>query len=57
MTYTDIGSTFHQSHELQCQHTEFAEACEVRVLKFQTFLFIIEIHPVMMVSRQSVPSL
>ena len=34
MTYTDIGSTFHQSHELQCQHTEFAEACEVRISKF-----------------------
>lgn len=31
MTYTDIGSTFHQSHELQCQHTEFAEACEVSI--------------------------
>jgi len=30
MNYTDIGDEFHEAHELQCQHSEFAAACEVR---------------------------
>ncbi|KAF6021902.1 trio [Bugula neritina] len=28
MTYTDIGTSFHQAHELQSQHIEFATTCE-----------------------------
>jgi len=31
MTYTDIGTSFHQAHELQSQHIEFATTCEVRI--------------------------